>query len=320
MSKPLVSIVIPLFNKSKTISRTINSILMQDFIDYEIIIVDDGSEDDGLLVIENNFLDHRIFTIKQENGGPGSARNHGLRLCKGVFVTFLDADDEWLSGYLSSAVNLLKENDKCAAFTSNFFRYPSGTDRWSEITRGGPVEGSWALSEKTNKDELATCIAAFHACTAMYRVSLLRNLGGFFDREGCKFGEDVFLWIQILLNYRIYRHVTPLAVYHTEDSDLGLTALNSNVPIEPIFEYYDEVRQKCPVQRAEVFDLWIARHAIDAIFIQLERDQVEKARWLFRRFSRIRSWKWEYAKISARLVAPRLWALAKRVRAGLRRI
>jgi glycosyltransferase involved in cell wall biosynthesis len=96
------SIVIPVFNKLHTIERCINSIIKQNHKDFEIIIIDDGSTDGGLDFIKNTFNDRRIRCFSQKNKGVSSARNVGVSRSKYEYISFLDADDEWLPEYLET--------------------------------------------------------------------------------------------------------------------------------------------------------------------------------------------------------------------------
>lgn len=95
----MISIIIPLYNKEPIIERTVRSVLSQSFVDFELIIVDDGSTDDSVNVV-NSLRDSRIRLIRQKNGGPGKARNTGVHYAKGEWILFLDADDELTEGAL----------------------------------------------------------------------------------------------------------------------------------------------------------------------------------------------------------------------------
>lgn len=106
MTRPLISVVIPLYNKEKCIARTLRSVLIQKGCTFEAVIVDDGSTDNSLSVAESITDDHiRIF--KQANGGPSKARNTGLHQARGEWVVFLDADDELLPDALETFTRLI---------------------------------------------------------------------------------------------------------------------------------------------------------------------------------------------------------------------
>lgn len=99
----MISVVIPLYNKEASIAQSLKSVLSQEYDDFEVVIVDDGSTDGSVDVVEA-MNDPRIRLIKQENGGPSKARNTGVKNAKGEWILFLDADDEmfWISPYPGS--------------------------------------------------------------------------------------------------------------------------------------------------------------------------------------------------------------------------
>ena len=88
-----ISIIIPLYNVEQHIKKAARSLVEQAFNGLEIVLVDDGSSDNSLLVFENSLLNLKVKSIRQENQGPGGARNTGIRAATGEFVMFLDADD-----------------------------------------------------------------------------------------------------------------------------------------------------------------------------------------------------------------------------------
>ena len=111
---PCVSVVIPFYNRENTIGRTISSVLKQTFEDWELVIVDDGSDDNNLLVrIVNQFDDSRIQVLFQkQNLGGGAARNIGMLAAKGEYIAFLDSDDEWENNKLEKQVEFHKNKSK----------------------------------------------------------------------------------------------------------------------------------------------------------------------------------------------------------------
>jgi len=94
-----------LYNMEKSIGRTLKSILMQTLQDFEVIVVDDGSTDDGAREV-SKFDDPRICLIRQENQGVSAARSRGIREARSDLVAFLDADDEWLPTFLETILRL----------------------------------------------------------------------------------------------------------------------------------------------------------------------------------------------------------------------
>ncbi len=93
-TNPLVSIIVPVYNVEKYLERCLNSILSQTYRNLEIIIVDDGSTDTSPTIL-HSYHDPRLIIITKENGGQSSARNEGLKLATGKYVTFVDSDD-WI--------------------------------------------------------------------------------------------------------------------------------------------------------------------------------------------------------------------------------
>lgn len=104
-----ISIIVPVYNAEKDLTRCIDSILSQTFTDFELLLVDDGSDDSSpALCNRYALLDHRIIVLNKANGGPSSARNLGLDNVKGEWVTFCDADDYVESNWLESLVGYAK--------------------------------------------------------------------------------------------------------------------------------------------------------------------------------------------------------------------
>jgi glycosyltransferase involved in cell wall biosynthesis len=117
---PIVSIIMPLYNKCPYVRRTIESIQQQTFADWELIIIDDGSTDDSTAEIPLN--DKRIQLLQQENAGPAAARNRGIREARGEFITFLDADDVYYPHKLKEEMTLLHKEKRAKWMISAFDR------------------------------------------------------------------------------------------------------------------------------------------------------------------------------------------------------
>ena len=111
---PKVSVIIPVYNVEKYLPQCIDSILAQTFTDFELILVNDGSKDcSGNICDEYAQKDSRIVVIHKENGGASSARNRGLDIAKGEWISFIDSDDYVTPNYLSNLISEAQAN--CAS-------------------------------------------------------------------------------------------------------------------------------------------------------------------------------------------------------------
>ena len=110
-AQPRYSIVIPTYNRATSVEETLAGCFAQSFEDFEIVIVDDGSSDNTLEVL-NNISDPRLVVVSQKNAGPAAARNHGMRVAQGQYIAFLDSDDIWYPDFLKQAEKAYEEDPK----------------------------------------------------------------------------------------------------------------------------------------------------------------------------------------------------------------
>jgi glycosyltransferase involved in cell wall biosynthesis len=185
-----VSVVIPLFNKAKYIERTLRSVLAQTYNDFEIIVVDDGSEDGSDRIVEA-IKDPRIRLIRQENAGPGSARNRGIELAQGQFIAFLDADDLWLPGKLHDQTTFMLKHPEVGLSATNYIILGGATDKpqWRL-----PPEQSWWICSTSI---FTAYVKGFKPCTpaVMVTTAAIRDAGGF--PTNVLSGEDVYTWFKV---------------------------------------------------------------------------------------------------------------------------
>ena len=119
---PAVSIIVPVYNAQKTVSRCIESIINQEFEDFELWLIDDGSQDDsGRICDEYAAQDHRIKVIHKENSGVSDSRNTALELVKGEYIQFLDSDD-WITTDATSLFYKAAMEHHCDMVISDFYR------------------------------------------------------------------------------------------------------------------------------------------------------------------------------------------------------
>lgn len=164
INSPLVSVIIPTFNRSAFIERAILTVLNQSFRDLEVIVVDDGSTDNTYHIVKSLKLkDSRILYIRNEqNRGAQSARNTGIRAARGIFIGFLDSDDEWLPFKLESQLRVFENSCTSVGVVYGGFRwrYDSGAftkdqmprfhgNIYSDALRGWIADTNTLLIKKT---------------------------------------------------------------------------------------------------------------------------------------------------------------------------
>lgn len=139
---PLFSIIIPVYNAANTLAQTLQSVIDQSYTNYEVCLVNDGSTDDSMAIIEEYSANHHNFSvINQKNRGLGQARNCAAKAAKGEWLVFLDADDYWAPHKLQSLANAIAQNPQFAFIYHQIFElYPNGRMRARNFWRVNGVE------------------------------------------------------------------------------------------------------------------------------------------------------------------------------------
>lgn len=127
MNDPLVSIIIPVYNAEKYVARCLDSLAAQTFKPIEVIVVDDGSTDSTPAIVEGYTKKHPWFRyIRQPNKGPGEARNAGISISRGKYISFIDADDYVAPDFIGVLFNLAEENSAEISVCNFFVLLPNG--------------------------------------------------------------------------------------------------------------------------------------------------------------------------------------------------
>jgi len=288
-----LSVIIPLYNKASLVGRALDSVASQTFADFEVIVVDDGSTDDGARTVES-FSDSRVRLVRQRNTGPGAARNRGLAEARGDLVAFLDADDEWLPDYLEESVRLLDAyGSEVATITSGYFEFPSGKSNELMWRARGLTDGVSLVTPDTSPALAVSMLAYMSPCTTVARTETIRKWGGFYAREHCLYAEDAHLWLKLLLNERVAFQLRPLARIHFEAS--GPTQTRQAVrPIEPFLVHPEEIEAVCPPELRGVLARILAARALKTGCVLGYWGHWREARDLIRRFDVSEAWRLPY--------------------------
>jgi len=194
---PLVSVIIPTFNRAWVLKEAIDSVLAQDFRDFELIVVDDGSTDNTGQILDAYHQD--LMVIRQPN--KGVARNRGIVEAAGRLIAFLDSDDLWLPRKLSSQIDFFNSNPAAVINQTEEIWIRNGV-------RVNPRTRHHKLSGMIFEPSLALCLVSPSA--VMMKRSLFDEVGLFDeDLPAC---EDYDLWLRISWRYPVHLIETPLII------------------------------------------------------------------------------------------------------------
>jgi GT2 family glycosyltransferase len=211
--EPLVSVVIPTYNRASIICETIDNIFQQTYRNFEVIVVDDGSTDDT----ESKLLQYgdRIRLIRQSNCGPAVARNHGASLARGEIIAFQDSDDLWKSNKLERQVSLMEIDKSIPCCLCNITLAIVGGREFTSFDqsfiRPQHAEGMWL----NVADILATRFVMFTQAVAIRR-EVFAEIGGY--DESLKYLEDYDLPLRLSLKGPWAFIREPLVIYRKGSS------------------------------------------------------------------------------------------------------
>jgi glycosyltransferase involved in cell wall biosynthesis len=212
---PLFSVIIPAYNRADLIGRSIESALAQSLTDFEIIVVDDGSTDSTLEALRP--FERRITILKQNNQGPGAARNHGIKHATGRYVAFLDSDDVWFPWTLEVFAQVIQDYHSPSLIAACLREF---TDQ---------IELSGVKRDPTRVeyfgDYLATSgrgIFVGAGMSVILRQSLL-DAGGFTDRAINSEDHDLVMRLDIARGFAVIRAPVTLGYFrHTGSVRLNI--------------------------------------------------------------------------------------------------
>lgn len=248
----MISVVIPLFNKENSIQATLQSVCLQSFADFEVIVVDDGSTDESGIIAES-FPDKRVHVIHKSNGGVSSARNRGIKESKGEFIAFLDADDQWDKHYLQEQVHLIEDYPDAAMWGINFAEL-SGGEMIRRLETGLP-EGFRGYVE--NYFQIPGRVSDLFCSSSVVIHKDVFSLVGGFD-ENLKYSEDIDMWFRIISTCPVafYDKYMVWYLYDAENR-----AMNRTRVLKYWLPYHVDKYRNPLFKQNSVFYRWIMRWA-----------------------------------------------------------
>ena len=184
-----VSVIIPCYNSASSIKRAVDSVLLQNLISFEVIIIDDGSTDNTLEVVYSLACPN-LTVIKLGHAGVSVARNAGISTARGRFIAFLDSDDEWLQGKIALQIKILEEYPEIALVATNA-EYINAAGK--VVAQRKQTATGYILRRLTHGNNIVTS-------SVLTRRRILADLVPAF-RPGMKVGEDWLLWMRIAARY-----------------------------------------------------------------------------------------------------------------------
>jgi glycosyltransferase involved in cell wall biosynthesis len=207
VTTPFFTIVVPTYNRAHLIGKTIQTILKQDFVDFEVLVIDDGSKDNTAEVM-GGFKDPRIQYFKKDNAERGAARNYGAARAKGRYINFFDSDDLMYANHLSVAARLVEQEHNPEFF---HLAYDHQLD-------DGVVTG-----HVNNFDNRTRQVVLFNnklSCNGVFIRTDIARAHPFEENRVLASSEDWALWIKLLCRFeiRISNEITSSVVNHDQRS------------------------------------------------------------------------------------------------------
>jgi glycosyltransferase involved in cell wall biosynthesis len=239
MQQPLVSIIIPTYNRAKMIVKTLDSVFAQTYQNFEVIVVDDGSTDDTIQSlneykqsITRNDIVFKILT--QENAGAPAARNHGLKNASGEYVVFFDSDDIMLLNRIKVQMGIMvKENSDCCA--CGFIINNDQIEYQPNLIKGKNALYSFISNILSGSTQ-----------SWIFKKNLILQIGGYDESLSCRQDFDIVFRV-LLTNPRvsITNQVLSVFIDHDDEKRIMKTIKDNNKGYNSIIKYHSKIIEYC---------------------------------------------------------------------------
>ncbi len=273
--KPKVSVIVPAYNVSKYIPEALASLEKQTFSDFEVLVVDDGSTDDTVAVVQKFCQrDNRFSLLQKPNGGLSSARNYGIRHAKGEYIALLDGDDIYHRDKIATHVaRLYDKPDVGVVYSASRTIRDDGKPTFISLS-GKPVHSNPLLA-------LLCKNFVGHGSNAVFRRCLIDEVGGF--DENLRSWEDVDLWLRIaaMQKWRFFREKRVLCYYRVRPSGLSFNLVqmrnSGTIVIETAYQRSPElIKPMLPTVYAYMYR-YLSRLCLQGGDMQTARDFIDQA-------------------------------------------
>jgi glycosyltransferase involved in cell wall biosynthesis len=224
----LFSLIIPTFNRANFILKTIDSVLNQAYTNFEVIVVDDGSTDDTEKIVKS-IQDPRVFYHLQDNAERAVARNTGVKLARGKYVTFLDSDDVLYANHFTEAVGLIEQYQHPSFFHLAY----EVKDDSSRILRQNHYRGD--LNRQLITGNFLSCMGVFVKREVVLALP-------FNEDRALSGSEDWELWMRLASRYHLYysNTITSALVQHQDRSVVNTDEVRLRNRIELAVKYLEK--------------------------------------------------------------------------------
>ena len=298
------SVVIALYNKAPYIASTLQSVLAQDCPDLEVVVIDDGSRDEGPQIVAR-CVDPRVRLLRQTNAGVAVARNRGIEAARGQWVCFLDADDWLHPHYLSTLLEAQQRHPEADVVAADFLRVPDAPEPWPP---------PWPVAEGPAPVELITRLArrwmdgpTLCSSSVAVRRTRLQALQPCFA-PGESLGEDLDLWFRLAEVTPVALAHKPLVAYRVDVAG----SLSSGHPRERRYPFLERLRERVRsgrLSRQMRSDTrWlIAQHELSLARETLQAGHRAQAlSWLLRAWPALSGRRWWFTALMVTCM-PRSW-------------
>lgn len=297
LPEPLISVVIAAYNYAAVLPRALDSVLSQWAEDIEVLIINDGSEDNTAQVLEEYAQDHpdTLQIIHQQNAGPAAARNRGIRAARGKYVLLLDADDELLPEALQTLRAVLLDNSAAGMILgAHISVFADGRER---VRLPTPATGS--PPELIRRYLLDKKISISHSRTLFRRDLLLQRP----YPEALRAGEDVAVFAYLLVSAPVALTHRPLARIHKHANSLRHDRHDEKAVAQGMLrEVFTSLPEACQIHRAA----YEAQRYLSLFRAAMLAGDKPAARRFYRHalgLSPLQALRWSYLKKALRLGA-----------------